>query len=65
MTISNDLLLGLVLGALLVLLFQQATKVTNRLMSPGCLLFIFILVVGFVSLIAVGVIDFQLFAYYQ
>lgn len=61
MSVSNDLLLGLILGVVLVLLFQQATKLSNRLMSPGCLIPIILIVVIFVTLIFTGVIDFQLF----
>jgi len=60
MLVSNDLLFGLILGAILVLLFQQGMKLSNKLMSPGCLVPIALVVVIFVVLIFTGVIDFQL-----
>ena len=60
MLVSNDLLFGLILGAILVLLFQQGMKLSNKLMSPGCLVPIALVVVIFVVLIVSGVIDFQL-----
>lgn len=60
MLVSNDLLFGLILGAILVLLFQQGMKISNKLMSPGCLVPIALVVVIFVVLIVTGVIDFQL-----
>jgi len=59
MTISNELLLGLIIGAVLVLLFQQGMKLSSRLMSPGCLIPISLAIALFFTLIAVGVIDFQ------
>ncbi len=61
MTISNDLLLGLIVGVILVLLFQQGMKLSNRLMSPGCLVPIGAAIVIFIVLVTAGVIDFQLF----
>lgn len=61
MVVSSDLLLGLILGAMLVLLLQQGIKLSNRLMSPGCLMPIALVVVIFVVLILTGVVDFQLF----
>jgi len=60
MLVSNDLLFGLILGAILVLLFQQGMKLSNKLMSPGCLVPIALVVVIFVVLIFTGVIDLQL-----
>ena len=60
MTISNDLFLGVILGVMLVLIFQQAMKLSNRLMSPGCLIPIGLAIVIFVVLVARGVLDFQL-----
>jgi len=60
MLVSNDLLFGLILGAILVLLFQQGMKLSNKLMSPGCLVPIALVVVIFVVLIVTGVIDLQL-----
>jgi hypothetical protein len=59
MTISNDLLLGLIVGVILVLLFQQGMKLSNRLMSPGCLIPIALAVVLFIVFVAAGIIDFQ------
>jgi hypothetical protein len=60
MTISNDLFIGIILGVMLVLIFQQAMKLSNRLMSPGCLIPIGLVIVIFVVLVATGVLDFQL-----
>jgi len=60
MTISNELFLGVILGTILVLIFQQAMKLSNRLMSPGCLIPIGLVIVIFVVLVATGVLDFQL-----
>ena len=48
MTISNELFLGVILGVMLVLMFQQAMKLSNRLMSPGCLIPIGLVIVIFV-----------------
>lgn len=61
MIVSNDLLLGLILGVILVLLFQQGMKLSNRLMSPGCLIPIGFGVVLFIVLIATDIIRFQMF----
>ena len=60
MNISNDILLGIVIGVIFVLLFQQATKLSSRLMSPGCLIPIGLVVMMFIMLVLVGVINFQL-----
>lgn len=60
MTVSNDLLFGLILGVILVLLFQQGMKLSNRLMSPGCLIPIVLAVIIFIVGIGTGIIDFQL-----
>jgi hypothetical protein len=59
MSISNDMLLGLVSGVILVLLFQQAMKLSSRLMSPGCLIPIGLVFLIFSMLVVGGVIDFQ------
>ena len=62
MILTNDLLLGILIGLALTVLIQQALKLGNRLMRPGCLLFIGIGVFIFVALVFTGIIQFQAFA---
>jgi hypothetical protein len=62
MLLTNDLLLGVLIGLALTVLVQQALKLGNRLMRPGCLIFIIILIFIFVALVFTGVIQFQAFA---
>jgi len=62
MILSNDLLLGILMGIAITVLIQQALKLGNRLMRPGCLLFIGIGMVIFVALVFTGIIQFQAFA---
>jgi hypothetical protein len=62
MVITNDLLLGLLGGIGLTLIIQQLMKVSSRLLRPGCLILIGLLVVSFLILVFAGVINFQLFS---
>lgn len=62
MILTNDLLLGILIGIAITVLIQQALKLGNRLMRPGCLLFIGIGIVVFVALVFTGIIQFQAFA---
>ena len=62
MLLTNDLLLGVLIGLALTVLVQQALKLGNRLMRPGCLIFIGILMFIFAALVFTGVIQFQAFA---
>lgn len=62
MLLTNDLLLGVLIGLALTVLVQQALKLGNRMMRPGCLIFIVILFFIFVALVFTGVIQFQAFA---
>lgn len=62
MILTNDLLLGILIGLALTVLIQQALKLGNRLMRPGCLLFIGIGVFIFVALVFTGIIQFQAFS---
>lgn len=62
MILTNDLLLGILIGLALTVLIQQALKLSNRLMRPGCLLFIGIGVFIFVALVFTGIIQFQAFS---
>jgi len=62
MILTNDLLLGILIGVALTVLIQQALKLGNRLMRPGCLLFIGIGVFIFVALVFTGIIQFQAFS---
>ena len=62
MILTNDLLLGILIGVALTVLIQQALKLGNRLMRPGCLLFIGIWVFIFVALVFTGIIQFQAFS---
>lgn len=62
MILTNDLLLGILIGIAITVLIQQALKLGNRLMRPGCLLFIGIGIVVFVVLVFTGIIQFQAFA---
>ena len=62
MTLTNDLLFGILIGVALTVLIQQALKLGNRLMRPGCLLFIGIGVFIFVALVFTGIIQFQAFS---
>jgi hypothetical protein len=62
MLLTNDLLLGVLIGLALTVLVQQALKLGNRLMRPGCLIFIVILIFIFVALVFTGVIQFQAFS---
>jgi hypothetical protein len=62
MILTNDLLLGILIGLALTVLIQQALKLGNRLLRPGCLLFIGIGVVIFVALVFTGIIQFQAFS---
>lgn len=59
MILTNDLLLGILSGIALTVLIQQAVKLGNRLMRPGCLLFIGISMFIFVALVFAGIIQFQ------
>lgn len=61
MILTNDLLLGILIGLAITVLIQQALKLGNRLMRPGCLLFIGIGVFIFVALMFTGIIQFQAF----
>ena len=62
MILTNDLLLGILIGVALTVLIQQALKLGNRLMRPGCLLFIGIGVFIFMALVFTGIIQFQAFS---
>jgi len=62
MILTNDLLLGILIGIALTVLIQQALKLGNRLMRPGCLLFIGIGIFIFVALVFTGIIQFQAFS---
>lgn len=62
MILTNDLLLGILIGLAITVLIQQALKLGNRLMRPGCLLFIGIGVFIFVALMFTGIIQFQAFS---
>jgi hypothetical protein len=62
MLLTNDLLLGVLIGLALTVLVQQALKLGNRMMRPGCLIFIVILIFIFVALVFTGVIQFQAFS---
>ncbi len=62
MILTNDLLLGILIGVAITVLIQQALKLGNRLMRPGCLLFIGIGVFIFVALMFTGIIQFQAFS---
>jgi|GEM_PF-2716122 hypothetical protein len=62
MILTNDLLLGILIGLALTVLIQQALKLGNRLMRPGCLLFIGIGIFIFVALVFTGIIQFQAFS---
>jgi hypothetical protein len=60
--LTNDLLLGILIGVALTDLVQQALKLGNRMMRPGCLIFIGIGIFIFVMLVLTGVIQFQVFS---
>ena len=62
MILTNDLLLGILIGLALTVLIQQALMLGNRLMRPGCLLFIGIGIFIFVALVFTGIIQFQVFS---
>lgn len=62
MILTNDLLLGILIGLTITVLIQQALKLGNRLMRPGCLLFMGIGVFIFVALVFTGIIQFQAFS---
>ena len=62
MILTNDLLLGILIGVTITVLIQQALKLGNRLMRPGYLLFIGIGVFIFVALVFTGIIQFQAFS---
>ncbi len=62
MILTNDLLLGILVGLAITVLIQQALKLGNRLMRPGCLLFMSIGVFIFVALMFTGIIQFQAFS---
>lgn len=61
MILTNDLLLGILIGLAITVLIQQALKLGNRLMRPGCLLLMGIGVFIFVALVFTGIIQFQAF----
>lgn len=62
MLLTNDLLLGILIGVAITVLIQQALKLGNRLMRPGCLLFMGVGVFIFVALVFTGIIQFQAFS---
>lgn len=62
MILTNDLLLGILIGIAITILMQQALRLGNKLMSPGCLLFIGLGVFIFVVLVLVGILQFQAFS---
>ena len=62
MVISNDLVLGIVVGIFLTVAFQGVLRFGQRLTSPGCLIPIGLVVAGFVVLVMTGVVEFQLFS---
>lgn len=62
MIVTNDLLLGILTGVSITVLIQQGLKLGNRLMRPGCLLFIGIGVFIFLALVFTGIIQFQAFS---
>ncbi len=62
MVISNDLVLGIVVGIFLTVAFQGVSRFGQRLTSPGCLIPIGLAIAGFVVLILTGVVEFQLFS---
>jgi len=62
MILTNDLLLGILIGVAITVLIQQALKLGNHLMRPGCLLFIGIGVFIFVALVFTDIIQFQAFS---
>ncbi|MGB7337705.1 MAG: hypothetical protein WBC91_02350 [Phototrophicaceae bacterium] len=62
MFLTNDLLIGILVGVGLTILMQQVLKLGNRLMRPGCLLTIGLFIAIFVGLIFVGIIEFQAFS---
>lgn len=62
MILTNDLLLGILIGVAITILIQQALKLGNRLMRPGCLFFIGIGIFIFVVLAFTGIIQFQAFS---
>ncbi|MEM9955378.1 MAG: hypothetical protein AAF846_27490 [Chloroflexota bacterium] len=62
MFLTNQLLLGILVGVGLTILCQQVLKFSNRLMRPGCLLIIGLFIAIFVGLIFVGIIEFQAFS---
>lgn len=59
MILTNDLLLGILIGIAITILMQQALRLGNKLMSPGCLFIIGIGIVIFFALVLTGVIQFQ------
>lgn len=59
MVITNDFLLGLLLGIVVAVGVTQLLKLGNRMMRPGCLVVIGLCLVAFVALVLTGVIDFQ------
>jgi len=60
--ISNDLVLGIVVGIFLTVAFQGVSRFGQRLTSPGCLIPIGLVIAGFVLLVVTGVVEFQLFS---
>lgn len=62
MILTNDLLLGILIGVAITILIQQALKLGNRLMRPGCLFFIGIGIFIFAVLAFTGIIQFQAFS---
>lgn len=62
MILTNDLLLGILIGVALTVLVQQALQLGNRMMRPGCLVVIGIAVFIFVALIFTGMIQIQAFS---
>jgi len=62
MILTNDLLLGILIGIAMTVLIQQALKLGNRLIRPGCLFFMGIGLFIFVMLVFTGIIQFQAFS---
>lgn len=62
MFLTNQLLIGILVGVGLTIFIQQILKFSSNLMRPGCLLTIGLFIAIFVGLIFVGIIEFQAFS---
>lgn len=52
---STDLLLGIVIGVMIVIGFQQGSRFSEKLLKPGCLIPLILFVVSVIAFFALDV----------